>query len=268
MGGKLEPKKFNYSVLAWDFDEDGFPVINIQQFDPMKITDSNNTTIAKIKYMLPQKKHKYLGHTKAMNGCNHMEYKNLKKLIKEERAFLSTSFLNPYETTIYYKSIYIPKVSFLRGTSSFSRRKLRTIQRPFDQILLQQMGYNQNTSKSITYGLIQDGGIGLKCLYLQQGLENIRQFIRVWRSNDDLGRLLRITMAWCQMSVGVSTPIFENTATDLPHFELVLIQSIRNFLRYIDATIELDNVFIPGRQRELDVHLMDDVLGSSLFSKK
>ena len=119
-----------------------------------------------------------------------MEYKNLSKLIKEERAFLSTNFLNTYETTIYYKSIYIPKVSFLLVTSSFLRRKLRKIQRPFDQILLQQMGFNQNTSKGITYGPIQYGGIGLKCLYLQQGLENICQFIRVWCSKGDLGRLL------------------------------------------------------------------------------
>ena len=53
-GGKLEPNKCNYSVLAWDYDEEGFPKVNVKHFEPMEITDSENKTIAEIKYALLQ----------------------------------------------------------------------------------------------------------------------------------------------------------------------------------------------------------------------
>ena len=131
----------------------------------MEITNSKNKTMAKIKYMLPQQELKYLGHTKAMNGCNHAEYNNLLTLVRDERAFFSISFLDQYENTIYYRSFHIPKVSFLMVKLSFSRCQLRHIQGPFDQILLQQLGFNQNTSKCITYSSRIYGSIGLKCFF-------------------------------------------------------------------------------------------------------
>ena len=74
-------------------------------------------------------------------------------------------------------------------------------------------------------------------------------------------------MVLCQMLVGINKYFFENTDCVLLHFKSIQIQSIGNLIQYIDATIELDNVLTSIKQREFDVHLMDDVLESSLFSK-
>ena len=74
-------------------------------------------------------------------------------------------------------------------------------------------------------------------------------------------------MAWCQFSAGISQSIFVDTIRELPHLETVWIGSIRRFLQFIDATIDLDDVYIPQKQRVHDIHLMEEVIDSRKFTR-
>ena len=98
---------------------------------------------------------------------------------------------------MYYKSTYLPKVNFFLTTASFPCTKLNRIQRSFSQVLLQQLGYNKKTATLVTYELLDYGGIGINCLYIQQDIQNIQQFIRLCRSKNSISVLLNITMVWC-----------------------------------------------------------------------
>jgi hypothetical protein len=78
--------------------------------------------------------------------------------------------------------------------------------------------------------------------------------------------MLRIAIAWAQYASGISTPILEDIGTPLPHLESKWILSVRNYLKYVGATIELDDPYLTKREREHDWHIMDAIIQSGKFS--
>ena len=68
-------------------------------------------------------------------------------------------------------------------------------------------------------------------LYLQQGVDQVTTFIRhCWRLNFQVGKLLRIAVAWFLQQTGVSYSIIKNITTTLPHFESQWIGSLQQFM--------------------------------------
>ena len=128
------------------------------------------------------------------------------------------------------------------------------------------MGYNKNTAVAIRHGTPYYGGIRIRCLYMEQGISAVHQFIRHWRSDSNISKLLRITVSWCQLSLGTGISMFDDQR-DLLHFESKWLRFIRNFLRHINGRFELDNAYVVPIQREGDVHLMDIIIDSKQFSK-
>eukprot|EP00980_Cylindrotheca_fusiformis_P027515 scaffold20799_cov73-Cylindrotheca_fusiformis.AAC.4 len=87
-----------------------------------------------------------------------------------------------------------------------------------------------------------------------------------WRSYSYIGSLLRCTLAWAQLNAGVSIPILMIPSLRLAHFESKFIQSLRQYLATIDASIEVDTPFVPPCQRENDFYLMDVATSAADFS--
>jgi hypothetical protein len=128
-------------------------------------------------------------------------------------------------------------------------------------------GYNRNTARAIIFGPLHLAGAGLTPLsYLIQGEGQILQFIKFWRTDTPTSRLLRVATAWSQYQSGISSSILENVHTPLPHLEARWLPSLRTFLSRINTSIELDNPYITPLQRKGDLHIMDSVLNSGLFT--
>ena len=75
-GGKLEPRKCNYTVMHWLFDEAGNPYLDHTNYNTMDIRDSNGKVCSRIKYMNPTQASKYLGHTKETAGTQSHQEQN------------------------------------------------------------------------------------------------------------------------------------------------------------------------------------------------
>jgi hypothetical protein len=60
----------------------------------------------------------------------------------------------------------------------------------------------------------------------------------------------------------------ELTSTLLPHLEACWIPSLQTFLDSINATIKVDNPYIPPLQRQGDKHIMDCLITSKAFLPK
>ena len=147
-----------------------------------------------------------------------------------------------------------------------SERQLTKIQTKAMSIIVPRCGFNRNTHKSILYGPQLMGGANFRHLAVEQGLLQVQYFLRHWRSQSQVGRLLKNVMAWLQLSVGVSFPILEHPNILLPHMESKWIASMRSFLSRVHSMLHLDEPCIPVLQREHDIYLMDAVLGSNHFT--
>ena len=80
------------------------------------------------------------------------------------------------------------------------------------------------------------------------------------------GKLLKCAVAWAQLTAGTSYSIFQQVHTALPHLESKWLNSMRDFMATINATMELDNTGVPMIQRQHDAHIMDLILDSDQFT--
>lgn len=85
--------------------------------------------------------------------------------------------MTPELTYTYYTTIFQKKVHYPMTLSYFSKKKLCKLKNNYNKVLLRALGYNQNMAKPVRYGTPLYASIGLRCLYLDQGIFGIKQFI-------------------------------------------------------------------------------------------
>jgi hypothetical protein len=95
------------------------------------------------------------------------------------------------------------------------------------------------------YGPQEYAGIKLHTLKVGQGIGQLTLFIKFWQTSSEASLLLCITPSWNQYMAGTSASILSDVYTELPHLETKWIPSLRGFLHTIDASLEVDNLFIP-----------------------
>jgi ribonuclease HI len=268
-GGALELQKCSYHVMSWKFTVQGAPVLATcpLEYQNLEVTDPLTARSHTLLYLPPHTAHKTLGHYKEPAGTQVAQFRQLSQKSDDITRFLWTSPITRSETLLFYNACYLPSISYPLTCSYFSRQQLEKVQRRAMAIIVARSGYNRNTKKEVLYGPIEYGGARFHHLYHKQGTQQIEYFLRHWRLQSEVGKMLKCTIAWAQLNVGVSYSILANTVPMLPHFESKWIQSIRTYLASIHASIELDEPCIPAIQRQGDSHIMDHVLDSRLFSR-
>ena len=132
-------------------------------------------------------------------------------------------------------------------------------------IIVPKCGFNRHTKRAILYGPVILGGANFRLLSVEQGIRQTQYFLKHWRQDSTAGKLLKCTLAWLQLSVGVSYSVLDDPHSLLPHMESKWIASLRSFLAQVKASIILDEPQVPEIQREHDAHIMDLVLRSEKF---
>jgi hypothetical protein len=210
--------------------------------------------------------HKTLGHQRAPGGKGLSQEKELRKKSNKMAQQVSCNALNSKDSRTFYDTIYLKSLGFVLPNSYFTEATLHSIQTNTICSFLPKCGYNRNTHRAIVFGPHNLAGAGFLPLYLVQGEGQLLQFLKYWRTDTPASRLLRIATAWFQYQSGLSKSIFTNVDQFLPHIESRLLPSLCKFLSRIRATIELDEAYITPAQRKHDIHIMDSVMSSSLFT--
>ena len=133
--------------------------------------------------------------------------------------------------------------------------------------IIAKCGYNCNTKRAIIYGPMEYGGANFRRLYDQQGIAQVQLFLRHWRTSTTAGKLLRCVVEWAQYCVGTSNPLMEHVQEDLPHLESRWLSSLREYLAFINAGLQLDNTGVAPLERRHDEFIMDRILSSKKFNR-
>jgi hypothetical protein len=120
----------------------------------------------------------------------------------------------------------------------------------------------------IIYGPKLLAGAGFVALYVIQGTGQIKLFLRFWRTTGQASRLLKVALGWAQLMAGIYQPILTNTTTPLLHLTVCWSKSLRTFLQFLDAEIELHQDQVLPIQRQYDENVMDRILSSEAFTDK
>jgi hypothetical protein len=104
-------------------------------------------------------------------------------------------------------------------------------------IIVPRCGFNRNTHHSIIYGPQQLGGAEFRHIAVEQGVLKVAYFIRHWRLKSLVGELLKCSVAWLQVSVGVSYLVFQKPQS------IFLIWNPSGLPRCCVSSLNMDSVF-------------------------
>jgi hypothetical protein len=126
--------------------------------------------------------------------------------------------------------------------------------------ILLKMGFSSKTTRAVVYSPTKYLGIGLRHLGAEQGVQQTLLFLKRIRANQKLSTLLRIGLTWFQLQSGLTDPVLECPALDLPYLEIGWFRSLRQFLQSIQATIQIDTTHIARHLRINDTSIMNALL--------
>jgi len=156
-----------------------------------------------------------------------------------------------------YTTIYLPTITYPLPATTLSRATLEKAQSMTTPLIISKMGYNQNMPKAVIYAPITHGGLGLKHLESEQGIQQVNQVLKHLHSNTTLGTLLQTTIQAYQIHAGISKLILEFTQ-DLPWLPNRWIMHLRKFLHSTNSSIYLTDTWTIPIIQQNDRHIMDN----------
>jgi hypothetical protein len=100
-------------------------------------------------------------------------------------------------------------LSYGTAATSLEIQECEEIQRPVVNAILPKMGINRNTVRSVVFGTIKYGGLGLDHLAAVQGFGQLQYLIGSLRTQDTTGDLYQMLLEYTPLECGTVTPILE-----------------------------------------------------------
>ena len=209
--------------------------------------------------------HKTLGNYMSPSFNLKEEYDKLLKTSEIYARSLTTSSLSKYDSWIAYFTVYLPRMTYILPVSFHQHKKLDKIQQMAAAATLQKIGFKKTTPKVVRYGSISRGGLGLRILFIEQGIAQILMITRQLRSTSDLGKLTKITLKWWQQQAGISHPLLEYPTIKLPYLQWNWFTSLRKFLEHISGNLNITFIgeSIPPLLRKNDTPIMEEIINTT-----
>jgi hypothetical protein len=262
-GGLLKLPKCLYYLMKWEFDDEGKATLAHKQDLPdMHLTSGASPRKEKINQHNSDEAHRTLGCWLSTNFQMHTALSILKQKAHHFGRKLLCSSLDKYEAWIAYFVVFIPMMTYTFGISHHSSKHLAHMQSQPTRATLMKIGFNRNTALAVVFGAVIFGGLGMRHLYIEQGIAQLQLFIRHLRAGTDQGTLLRITIAWWQLVAGVSFPLLLHPDVPVPYLPNDWLSSLRGFLSFINGYLHMDGIAedMPQRCRLDDCNIMDAIL--------
>ena len=149
----------------------------------------------------------------------------LKKKCDDFGRIIHCSHLSRRETQCFYWAIYRLSANYVLPTTYFTKAQLYTIQAWAHGAMVSKLGYCRMTAYAIIYGPHRYGGAGFFHLLDDQGYDQIKLFMKLWRSPTfRAGKLLQVAVSWAQYEIGTSTVLFQDVNSKWPHCEAKWLQ--------------------------------------------
>jgi hypothetical protein len=140
--------------------------------------------------------------------------------------------------------------------------RLHQVDRQLKTVLLPKLIFPRTSPLAVPLG-----GISLHQNRTEQGLLQIKLFLKHWRTPHIAGQLLRISVSWAQLVSGIGKSILVDTSQVLPQLQLLRwLTSLRHFLQVTTSTITVDHDCVTPVQRQNGIHLIDLFMRQQIFS--
>ena len=269
-GGKLELPKCSYHVLRFEFLPNGIPK-PVKDCSDLKLSvvDAETGNTIQIPPKQTDEPHKTLGHWKAPTDPKATkQLQTLKTKAKELALMIGTGALSRHGADLAYHAMYCTSLKYVLPQCFFSPVVLDKAEAKSLPIVLSKQGFNRNTAKPIRFCPKSYAGCGMIPWKVLQGEGQLTLFVKHWRTNTIISKMLRMALAWAQWNAGTGTSILSEVHDPLPYLEARWITSLRNSLAMANIFLTLDRPYVVNIERHGDVFLMDWIRTMTTYNER
>ena len=166
-------------ILALRRYEEGRRVArSIDELPDMRLKSSADGTVTKLKNRNVFETHETLGNWL----CPLLPMVEAYEFLMEKATLCSsrliTSSLSKRDTWIACFTVFIPMISCTFPVTHCTQKELKKLQSPVHQATLLKLGFDRNTAHAVMFGSVQYGGLGMRNLWVEQGVAHLLLIIR------------------------------------------------------------------------------------------
>ena len=143
--------------------------------------------------------------------------------------------------------IWAAQMMYSIPVMSMTQTQLEGIQNKERRASLGKMGFSQNFPKAVVYGPLTTGGLKMVDLTIeQQGIQATENFLYHKYAQDEVAKLMDISLRISQLDSGRAEHILSNGKVAIPYLTDTWLMNMRNVLREHKFQIEISNAGSPG----------------------
>jgi hypothetical protein len=257
-GGAINFAKSLWFVFHWKWSGGVARLVPPPSTITLQLTEGDQITPISVPQLSVHDSYRTLGVHISPSGSTKQSFQVLMAKARDYQARIITSSLPREAALLSYNMYLLPKLGYPLPALTFSEADCHRLQSPTLAAFLPKIHLNRHVARSIVFGSIKFGGLGIRSLYSIQSLGQLTLFIGHIRAADKTDKLLRISLSYLQLVVGSATNVLMlPTSTYSAWTECKWLLSFWTFLRRVKLTATVTGHWVPEACRRNDFLLMD-----------
>jgi hypothetical protein len=132
-------------------------------------------------------------------------------------------------------------IQYPLGSTCFTKQQCDRIQLKYLPPFLLRMGINRSMATAVRHGPLELGGMEVFSLETEQGIQHTKMLLSHVRKQDQVDRMLLLSLDQLQLQAGVSWPVLSrNGATQWEYVDPCYLTHTWEFLDSINAQIRFN----------------------------
>ena len=270
-GGAIAPEKCWWYLLEFGWDTQSnwhYKSHSNDERCQLWAKDANDDSHL-IKYLDASTPQEMLGVFISPDGNCREQHRQLKLKAEKYGELLLTSQVYKHEAWIGLTSMALKSIEYPLPATTLTKKECNDIMWSLIKNFLPRMGINRYMRRDVVYALPESQGLGLKDIYLTQGISHICELVEhVWKGSIT-SHLMQTSLEYLRLELGVNISIFNTGIDKYKHLNLTpsWILHTWTFMSENNITLDIDAPKIPAK-REFDCPLMEVILSNSQLTPK
>ena len=204
-GGALAPDKSWWYLIHFDWTKGDpkFGKLEELRKQTLEGKDKDGTTV-QLEYLDPSIAKEMLGVFLAPDGRNDRQLQIFQDKMKDFAEMVRTGHLDRQEAWTALNAVAIKKIEYALPALTLTAKELKSTMWPLLQVLLPRAGINRNFKRDILYAPQGVQGLGMKDVYLTQGINHIIDIIdHTWKKTLT-GHFIKCSLECLRLETGLT----------------------------------------------------------------
>ena len=268
-GGAIAPLKCWWYLIEFTWDEAG-------EWSYKNHTDNNiykleavdeNEKLQCLRYLPPDTSQEMLGVFLTPDGNNREQVKQLKLRASSIAELIRTKHVYRHEAWLALTTMAIKSIEYCLPATTLSYEECKEIMWIMIKDFLPKSGVNRYIKRDVLYALTGSQGLGLKDIYLTQGISHVNEIIEhVWKKSIT-GQFICTSLEYLRLELGCNCDILSSDHNK--YKSLILTHSWLEhtwaFMTEQSISIDITTPTIPT-VRDKDTPIMEAILANKTLT--